>query len=383
MRHTETSKRKPLLNDFQSRPKVLLLITKGLNGGAQTHTLALCQSLSTQVNFSVAIGGPEHASVLRQGLSVLDVPVYSIPQLSNSLSPIRLLLAIRNCVHLIRLYRPDIIHAHSTAAGAIARIAGVLANVPVIYTVHGFGFKPEVPLLQRSMVWLTEFSLARLTTRMICVSNFEREMATALPLLEGRIATIANALPDSGERSNQASADLSIVMVARFDAPKRQDILIQALAVLRNQLGHELHTFFIGDGPTLANCQALARKLALHDVAFVGDVNDVPSHLAGHSVFVLASDHEGMPISIIEAMRAGLAIVASDLPGISELVERGKSGLLVPNQTLSFAAALMRLSASPSLRQSLGHAARLRYETHYRQENAARAVLQLYEEVLK
>ena len=90
-----------------------------------------------------------------------------------------------------------------------------------------------------------------------------------------------------------------------------------------------------------------------------------------------------MPISIIEAMRAGLAIVASNLPGISELVVGGRTGLLVPNQTLSFAAALMRLAASASLRQSLGQAARARYESHYRPDNTARAVMRLYEAVLK
>jgi glycosyltransferase involved in cell wall biosynthesis len=170
-------------------------------------------------------------------------------------------------------------------------------------------------------------------------------------------------------------------MVARFDAPKRQDLLIEALAVLRDQLGYELPVSLIGDGPDYDRCQAIASRLGLRSIVFAGDVNDVPKRLAEHSIFVLISDHEGMPISIIEAMRAGLCIVASDLPGIRELVTHEKTALLVPNKSTALATALRRLEKEPALRQLLSQAARLRYAMHYKSDQTAGAVMQLYKEL--
>ena len=129
--------------------KVLLVITKGETGGAQTHVLALCQALASRMQFVAVIGGSDAVTVLGQGLGALGVPVLQLPQLGNSLSPWRVLAAVRALGQLLRQQQPDVIHAHSAMSGVVARIAGRIANIPVIYTVHGFGFKPEVPRRQR------------------------------------------------------------------------------------------------------------------------------------------------------------------------------------------------------------------------------------------
>ena len=83
---------------------------------------------------------------------------------------------------------------YSAIAGVVARVAGQRASVPVVYTVHGFGFKPEVPLLRRTVASMAERMLARWTTQMICVSKHERELAYDLPIAPERVHVIANGL---------------------------------------------------------------------------------------------------------------------------------------------------------------------------------------------
>ena len=358
------------------------IITKGETGGAQTHVLTVCQALAPRVRFVAVIGGPSPRTPLGDELQTLGIPLCSLPQLRNSLSPLRMLGATRALLRLVREHQPDILHAHSAVAAVVARIAGRIARTPVIYTVHGFGFKPEAPWLRRQAAWLTEWVLARLTSHMVCVSGHERQLALRLPIAPGRVSVIPNAVTDSPERSQPDHTPMRVVMVARMAAPKRPDLLLQALALLRNQLGGELPAQLVGGGPALEAHRALARQLGLQAVAFTGDVGDVSQRLAQHDVFVLVSDHEGLPISVIEAMRAGLAIVASDLPGTRELITHGTHGLLVANTPGALAEALEALAAAPQLRASLGQAARRHYETRFTPAPMAGAVHALYGQII-
>lgn len=361
--------------------KVMQIITKGEVGGAQTHMLALCQALAHKLEFVAVIGGNEKDAPLAQQLEGLGVPVHRLSQLVNSLAPWRMANAVRALLALLRQHQPDLIHAHSAMAGVVARLAGRLAGVPVVYTVHGFGFKPEAPRIQRYAAWFVEWLLAPLTTHMICVSLREQQLARRLPLAARRLSVIYNTLDDTPERAHPGDEPMRVIMVARFAPPKRQDLVLQALALVRQALGHELPASLVGSGPNLPSQQALAQQLGLQAVTFTGDVDNVPHQLAGHIVFVLMSDHEGLPISVIEAMRAGLAIVASDLPGLRELVMQEQEGLLVANQPEALAQALLTLAASPALRQRLGAAARQRYEAQNQPAHATQAVLSLYGQI--
>jgi glycosyltransferase involved in cell wall biosynthesis len=363
--------------------KVMQIITKGESGGAQTHLLVLCGALMPQLRFVAAIGGRTPRSGLGDQLQALGIPVEPLPQMGNSLSPLRILAAVRALLRLLRTHRPDILHAHSSVAGVVARIAGRIAGTPVVYTVHGFGFKPEIPRFQRWAAWCGEWMLAGLTDRMICVSAHERQLAARLPIAPGRVSVIPNAVADTPERAQPARDAPRIVMVARLARPKRVDLLLHALALMRERLGHEVPASVIGSGPDLEGLRALAGQLDLRAVDFTGDVGDVPTRLARHEVFVLMSDHEGLPISIIEALRGGLAVVASDLPGIRELLTHGAQGLRVPNEAGALADALLSLVAAPGLRARLGHAARQHYEACFTPAPMARAVEALYGQIVR
>ena len=359
-------------------PHVLLVITKGEIGGAQTHVIELCRALRGQVRFSAAIGG-EGGTFLEQALREQGVETTTLPALRNSLNPLRLLASVRALLAHLRTTPVDLIHVHSAVAGVVARLAGKLSQTPVVYTVHGFGFKPQAPALIRLNAWLAEAVLAAWTTRMVCVSEHEKALAARLPMDPERASVIPNAIADVVWHSEQRGEWPSIAMVARMALPKRHDLLLQALALMAAQ-DQRPAVRLLGDGPQRAAHQQLASELDLPHVQFCGDVHNVAEQLAQHQIFVLLSDHEGLPISLIEAMRAGMAIVASRLPGVEELLEDGESALLVANDPFEVQQALQRLLTDAPLRRRLASAARQRYETRHRPEAMAAQVLQVYEE---
>lgn len=378
------------------KPHVMLVITKGEAGGAQSHVQALCEALHTRVNFTVVIGGPPQDSVLGEQLQALGVRVCPMPAMVESMLPWRLWPAVQQLIALIEAHPPDLIHAHSAIAGLAARLACQRTARPVVYTVHGFGFKAEIPWLRRHLASLAERALSGWTTQMICVSAFERALAHQLPIASERVHVIANGIarlsppPSPGDHiapltsPDDAQAGMPrLIMVARMKSPKRHDLLLRALAKVRDWLGHELPVTLAGDGPLLARHQALAQQLGLIHITWAGDVSHVAELLTQHDVFVLLSDHEGMPITVLEAMRAGLPVLASDLPGLREQVMHGHEGLLVANTEQAVAHQLLRLAQDPALRQRLGHAAQQRFEAQFTLDDMAERVMAVYQQCLR
>lgn len=362
-------------------PKVMQVITKGERGGAQTHVRTLCKTLASRIHCCAVIGG-NGPTPLEADLQALGFPVHRASGLRNSLAPWHLCLAILELRTQIRRHDPDVLHAHSAVAGVVARIAGRLCNKPVVYTVHGFAFKPEAPWFRRTVAWYCEWLLARWTYCMVCVSEHELQLSRRLPMRTGGPIVVANAVEDCTYRAQPTAEPVRIAMVARLAAPKRPDLLLHALVRLRDILGREVETHLIGDGPDRAAWQALAHRLQLNKIHFLGDVEDVPQRLAGYGIFVLLSDHEGLPISVIEAMRAGLPIVATDLPGLRELLPSSEYAALVPNDVEVIAQNLARLIRHPVLRDRLGNAARGRYEERHTPERMASAILAIYAQAI-
>jgi glycosyltransferase involved in cell wall biosynthesis len=269
-------------------------------------------------------------------------------------------------------------HVHSAVAGVVGRLAGWTRGCPVIYTVHGFGFKPQVAPLRRTVALLAERLLAPLTARMICVSDSELALARRLPIARERILVISNGIADTVLRANPGHEPAALMMVARMDAPKRHDLLIQALRLLQGRGGVMPRVVLAGEGPMLSDVQAAAQGLAF--VELPGDVKDVPLRLANSQLFVLLSDHEAQPISIIEAMRAGLPILASDLPEIRQLVAHGTEGFLTSNSADAVADALETLLQHPQKRAAMGQAARVKFESEFGAARMAQRVAAVYAE---
>ncbi len=196
---------------------------------------------------------------------------------------------------------------------------------------------------------------------------------------DGRTANQVEGLNrGKGDRDEEA---VRLVMVARFTAPKDHRTLLLALGALRD-LPWRLS--LVGDGPGLPEARAAARSLGLAEkVFFLGMREDTLDILAAGDIFILSSAREGFPISILEAMRAGLPVVASAVGGVGEAVVDGESGLLFPaGDAESLCKSLERLITEPDLRRSMGAAGRKRYQEQFTLEQMAEKTLSLYLAVL-
>jgi sugar transferase (PEP-CTERM/EpsH1 system associated) len=292
-------------------------------------------------------------------------------------------MAVR-IARLLRAWHADIVHtrnAESFFYGVVAaRLAGVRA---VIHSEHGREF-PEKPLrawLQRRLLRNVDFAF---TVSRQLKSDLERELRVPA----SRFEVLYNGV-DVGRFQCQRAHDLApdsshtplIASVGRLVPVKNYALLLHAVARLANALPCRL--LLIGEGPERAALERLAAQLGLERrVAFPGHRDDVAQLLAEVDIFVLPSLSEGLSNTLLEAMAAGLPVVASDVGGNRELIEPERSGLLFPSgDVAALTAHLERLLGSGELRARLGEAAALRARTEFSMQAMLARYSELYRRV--
>jgi glycosyltransferase involved in cell wall biosynthesis len=190
-------------------------------------------------------------------------------------------------------------------------------------------------------------------------------------------------MPDipAGLQADPSRSPVKLIMIARFEAQKDHGTLLRALGGLRD---HQWELDIVGDGPLRQDMEALASSLSIRErVHFLGQRTDVDHLLAKAQISVLASNWEGFPLSILEAMRAGLPIVASNVGGVAEAVEENQTGYVVPRGDVeSFRARVADLLDSSALRSRLGAAGRRRYEEQFTLGRLVEKTLAVYGDVL-
>ena len=257
----------------------------------------------------------------------------------------------------------------------VARIVGLLHGTPVLYTVHGWGFGPGRRMTQSVIVWMVELLLAPFAARYIMVSRADEKAARRKLLIrKSRITVIHNGVPDAGLRAD-VEANSGIVMV---DRSKDHEMALHAFSKVQTTMRLQL----IGSGtdePTFVTKAMVWAQSAKDRIDFVGESTTVRKHLAANAVFLLASKYEGLPLSIIEAMGAGLPVVATNVGGVNELIDQDCHGYLIPTGDIDkLSAALQRLVDQGSLRRRLGEAARERYEACFRLDTMCEQGLAVY-----
>ncbi|WP_428377147.1 glycosyltransferase family 4 protein [Lichenicoccus sp.] len=318
----------------------------------------------------VSADGPLLADVRHEGFRVVALPM------ARSLHPgaqIRALLAL---VRLIRLERPDLVHAHMPISGLLARLAARLCGVPVIaYTCHGFLFNQPGPRLRRGVALGLEWLAGRVTHRYFTVSEEEARAARRLhihrhPVAVGNGRDPAIFRPDAVARAairqGLGVPDDRVVVIA-VSRMVRHKGYPELLAAMRAVPDAELWVV----GERLASDHGESLEPAFADAARpealgarlrrLGYRTDIAALLASADIFVLPSHFEGLPMSVIEAMLTALPVVATDISGPREQVVAGETGLLVPAARVPpLAAALGRLANDRTLRRQLGEAGRTR-----------------------
>jgi len=359
------------------RPRVLLGITLAEVGGAQSYVAALLPALAGRYDVVLAAygEGPLVQEAARAGARF--VPLQHV---RRPIHPLRDLAGFVELARLFRRERPHVVHASSSKAGVLGRLAAAATRVPIrIFTVHGWAFSAYSGLASR-LYRVSDRLMSPLTTVTICVS--EQELAAGLEAgtcRAERSVVIHNAVDvAAAPRSRHDRPVPRLVAVGRLKAPKDFLTLVRALAGLPEG-GFE--ALLVGDGPDRGEIEDEIRKLGVEGcVQLTGERSDVPALLADSDVFVLSSRSEGLPVSVLEAMAAELPVVASNVGGLGELVVDGETGLLVPpGDPKALGEALGRLIEDRELRLRFGAASRARAERLFDLDAFRQAHLDLYD----
>lgn len=354
-------------------------------GGAERAMFMLLESLDRERwRPALLLEDADDVEPLRQRAAELGVPVRAVGPLPLGLEGAR---RVPKLIRTLRGARPDVFHAHMSsplagkwglAAAVVARVPAVLGTVQVISD-----HLPEpAALLQLRL-------LARGVDRYLAVSSaIAEELVRGYGWPAEKIEVVYNAVdlerfdraPSSGLRDELAPPSSALVLtVARLSDQKGHPTLLEAATEVPDAV-----FALAGEGPEQGRLEALAAELGVADrVRFLGRREDVARLLAVCDVFALPSLYEGSSLAVMEAMAARRAIVSSNIGGTDELIEDGRSGLLVPaGDAAALAAALRRLLDDPGLRESLAAAARERVERKFNRAAMARRVETAYAGVL-
>ena len=349
-------------------PRQILLVSKS-TGGLLTYMRWLASGLDLSRFHLTFVCLSEGSAELAAELACPpEITTISWPMNRFKINPLTDMLVILRLFRLLRSQKFDLIHAHGSKAGFLARVAAFGSGIPVVYSPHGFAFDAgNVSSSVGSLYALVEKIMARFTAQIITVSDAERKSALARGIGGPDLfTTIHSGIDvkqfelavdrDSLHHILDVPVDAALIgTVGRLNQQKAPFDFVRLVALIQ-QSCENIYFIWIGDGDLKEQALNLARQLGVETkIRFVGSRSDVIPLLRGMDCFVLTSHWEAFPIVILEAMASQLPIVASDLPGVREAVEDGFSGYLCPIGDLeAMKAAIERITSDPNLAAQLG-----------------------------
>jgi glycosyltransferase involved in cell wall biosynthesis len=328
------------------RVRVMRLIARLNIGGPALHVAALTTGLDPARYDSRLVTGQAGS---REGdmsdlLAAAAHPPVVIPQMGRDVSPIADAVTLARLVDLMRQFRPHVVHTHTAKAGAVGRLAARLTSVPVVvHTFHGHVFSGYFGRLGSRLAVLAERFLAGLSDRLITLSVQLREEIARfgvapldkievipLGLDLGRFAGGASRRPGALRQALGLRPEATVIgSVGRLVPIKNHWLFLQAAGALR-AAGRDAVFVIVGDGELRAPLEAEARRLRLDgSVYFTGWRRDLPEIYADLDLLVNTSLNEGTPVAVIEAMAAGVPVVATRVGGVPDVIADGLTGTLV------------------------------------------------------
>ncbi|MCT7968517.1 glycosyltransferase family 4 protein [Laspinema sp. D1] len=362
--------------------KILLIITRAdAVGGAQLHVRDLAVRLRKddhQVSVLTGVRG-KYNDLLEQN----GIPNIACPTFNNNINPVEDWHTLSFIKQTISKFKPDLVATHSSKAGILGRWASHQSKVPCVFTAHGWSFTEGIPEPKRTIYQLLEHWAAKFTDRIICVSEYDRQLGIKAGIEPNRLVKIHYGISDISPKliaSPGHGNPVRIVMVARFEPQKDHRTILMALQTLK-----EVELDLLGDGPEMETYTTMARELGIADrIKFLGFCSNVTERLTQYQIFALITNWEGFPISTLEAMRAGLPTVVSDVNGCSEAIIEGETGYCIPQGDVDTLRTRLRtLITDSELRIKMGQLARQRYEKEYTFEKMYQHTIETYQDALK
>jgi glycosyltransferase involved in cell wall biosynthesis len=361
------------------RIRICRVIARMNIGGPAVHITQLTAGLDPErfeQRVVTGVEAPHEASMLGLARARGVEPVV-IPSLGRELSARDDLVTLHALYRQFRTWKPHIVETHTAKAGTLGRVAALLARVPVrIHVFHGHVFHGYFSPRKTRVFLAIERALARISTRIITLNETQRceilgfgigtpEKVVAIPLGLELAPLLAGGTPGAlraelGLPPDSQNAPL-VGIIGRLAPIKRHDVFLRAARSVMERVP-DSHFVVIGDGETRSQVEALIHQLGLQEHVHLLGWRDHAATLAAFAdldVVALTSDNEGLPTALIEAMAAAKPVVATNVGGVSGLVQDGVTGLLAPpGDDRKVAEHLVHLLRDPAARQRMGAAGR-------------------------
>jgi glycosyltransferase involved in cell wall biosynthesis len=362
--------------------RILHVIPKFGTGGAERLVVDLLEATDKE-RFDVATVSlyPECGTILENEMNEKVLNVYHL----NKHLGLDLRM-IPQLYHLFRSFRPDIVHTHRYVL-RYALLPMLFCCVPVrVHTIHSVAQK-EVDRIGKLVHWIS-FWLAG-----VVPVSLSQEVASTVRAVYGQniyTPIIFNGIPTKhfNSKTNQdydkSERDVVLLHIGRFAPEKNHMLLIDAFE-LAVKVHPRMQLWLIGDGSLRPAVERIVTEKGLEKiVSFIGVVPDPEEFLAKCDQFILSSDWEGVPLTVLEAMAARKPVISTSVGGVSELVVDGVTGILVPpRDPQALAQGILRLAKDPELCQRMGEAAQERALERFDIVRAAREYESLYLKLLR
>lgn len=353
--------------------KILHIITNTELGGAQKVCIDLCRSAAADGN-SVAVASMDGGFLWKQ--LPPEVKQFKLKNMVKPIKPQKDFKVFFELKTVVKQYRPDIIHLHSSKAGVLGRLVAFPHCRRVVYTVHGFDsirlkhriFLPFEKILQHfcgAIVGVSDYDNKNLRNEKI-----KKNVSTVYNGIDEKTVVQAPQFP--------VKTDKKIIMtIARISPPKK----IQMFLDVAERLPEYQFVWFGGSPEYSVNELPKVYKIP-ENAVLLGDVPNASSYMHFCNLFVLFSNFEGLPMTIIEAMSQKKAIVASNVGGIHELVD-DSNGCLIENNVDSACNAIKKILEEAELRKSMEEQSYEKFENNFTLEKMWTGYKEIYHKLYK
>ncbi len=373
-----------------SKLKVCLVVTKGTPfGGAQKYVYELATRLRGENCEPWVICGVGDA--LPEKLRAEDIRVRELPHLARNIGFASEIKSSWNMLRLLNEDKPHVLHLNSPKAAGFGAVAGRIIGVrKIIYTVHGFAFNEDRSLPGKLLIGFFSWLTIMLSHKTIVIAERERRQAMAMPFVKNKIVLIHNGIEQIlfEEKTTARAELLSLAQkesvgnalwlgtLAELHKNKGLGYLIYAVSKLTSPFV----LFILGEGEQRKYLEELIYKYNLQDRVFlVGFVKHADRYLRAFDMFMLPSIKEGLPYSILEAGQAKLPTIASNVGGVSDIIENGVNGILITKgRSGEITRAIEHLVENPALQKQFGEKIREKVEREFSLDQMLERTLELY-----
>jgi len=353
----------------EKKIRILRVIARLNIGGPAIHTVLLTSALNNDKFETQLVAGKvsEQEGDMAYLAETVNVSTTFVPQLQREISFAKDLKAFLALWRIINQYKPDIIHTHTAKAGLLGRFCTIFHNllhqkkIKIVHTFHGHVFHGYFSSFKTSFFINLERFLSRFTDRIITITKLQQKeilsfgvgserqhKVIALGLDLDKFYQMPRKKGEFRKKYDIPETKVLVGTVARFVPIKNLALFLQVAKLLLKERD-DMHFVMVGDGEEKEDLKNLVKELQIEDfVTFTGFLKDLPEVYSDLDLMMLTSNNEGSPVSIIEAMTAGVPVVASQVGGVPDLfLPSSAKWLCEPKNPFSFKKAVDSALSEP------------------------------------